>query len=126
METVKEANSVVKGSARSRTPRLEKLLRPPKPPERLKAERVQETLRSMPGWVLASNGESIHRVRDFGSTQLAAAYAGFVMSCAGLAKRSVEVSLSDNLLGITIFGVPQPDGTRGLTLGLLDFARRLG
>ncbi|HYO16830.1 MAG TPA: hypothetical protein VE685_26835 [Thermoanaerobaculia bacterium] len=126
METVKKVNGGIKGNARSQKKPLDKLLRPPKPPEKLKAERVQEALRSMPGWALSPDGESISRVRDFGSPQIAAAYAGFVMSCAGLAKRSVEVSLSDNLLGITIFGLPQQDGTRGLTLGILAFARRLG
>ena len=126
MKTVKEVNSVTRGSARSRKPPAGRLLRPPKPPEKLKAERVQETLRSMPGWVLSSDGGSLSRVRDFGSTQLAAGYAGFVMSAAGLAKRSVEVSLSDNLVGITIFGVPQQDGARGLTRGILELARWLG
>jgi pterin-4a-carbinolamine dehydratase len=126
METLNEVKGVVQESARGgKTPKV-KMRRPPGPVEKLKAERVQEALRTMPGWVLAADAGSISRVRDFGSKQLAAAYAGFVMSCAGLAKRSVEVSLSHNLVGITIPGLPLADGSRDLTPGTLDFARRLG
>ena len=120
-----EVKGLVHETVCGKAPKL-KLRRPPQPVERLKAERVQEALRSMPGWVPSADAGSLRRVRDFQSRELAAAYAGFVMSSAGLSKRSVEVSLCRTLVGITVHGISLPNGSRALTLGAVDFARRLG
>src|SRR4030095_29247 len=51
--------------------------------ERLKAERVQEELKAMPGWRLASGGKAIHRAKAFPTAEVARLYSTFVTGYAG-------------------------------------------
>jgi hypothetical protein len=43
---------------------------------RLKAERVQERLKAMPGWGLLQGGRGVDRVKELGTAEGAADYAG--------------------------------------------------
>lgn len=92
----------------------------PQVQNRLKAERVQEELRTMPGWKLASSGRIIDRVHEFPEVDVAMGYAGFVQRYAKSLKLPVTVSVSGGVVRLAL------SGTRYLTKEVLDFARRLG
>lgn len=105
---------------------LEKLRRPPRPVEKLKAERVQEKLAAMPGWGLSEDGSSIDRVRQFGSPLTAAAWAESVVISAGQEGHSVDVGLSGSVATVIVHGATFNGSMVGLTDSILDFANRLG
>lgn len=92
---------------------------------RLKAERVQEELKSLPGWWLTADERAIDRVREFPSADLAVAFAGFVARLASLQQQPVDLSLSSNRVVVTLSAVLSPN-RRGVTQGVVDFARMLG
>ncbi len=69
---------------------------------RLKSERVQEELKSMPGWRLVPGGQAIDRVRELPSPGVAAAYARYVAECAQQANVPVTLVLSDRLVTVTL------------------------
>lgn len=70
--------------------------------DRLKSERVQEELKSMPGWRLVPGGQAIDRVRELPSPGVAAAYARYVAECVQQANVPVTLVLSDNLVTVTL------------------------
>ena len=114
----------------------QKLRRPPLPPERitlkaatvqerLKAERVQEELRSLPAWRLTHDERSIDRVRELPDGQQAAAYMALVAALAGLRGQPVDLRcMGSRVVMITLTGFPR--GRRGLTQDAFELARILG
>jgi hypothetical protein len=94
--------------------------------ERLKAERVQLRLKRMPGWGVALQGRGIDRVKDLGTAESAADYAGFVLRKAARESQVVRVELRGTRLVITVIGLPHLGARGGITENLLDFAVTLG
>lgn len=106
---------------------VNRLLRPPKPVERLKAERVQESLQAMPGWRLMPKGRAIHRVHWFPGRDVAVAYASYVSALAYSESQRVHLSVLECRVAVTVYGEPpllEDDGW--LDQGNLDFAVRIG
>lgn len=94
--------------------------------ERLKAERVQEELKAMPGWRLASGGKAIHRAKAFPTAEVARLYGTFVTGYAGALGLPVLTSSSGGQV-VVILHAPRSHGRIGqLTESVLDLARRLG
>jgi hypothetical protein len=90
--------------------------------QRLKAERVQERLRALPGgWRLLDGGQGIRRLRLFPTAHAAASHAGFVVQSAAHAGQPVAVELAGPQLGIVIRA-----RSCGLSDAALDFAQALG
>jgi pterin-4a-carbinolamine dehydratase len=107
-----------------------KLRRPPRrpqpPDEKLKPERVQEELATMPGWELLAGGKSIGRSFRFASERAAVTYAAFVSSSAVDAGQPVRLLVDGRRLEVTLFSPPSRNGSRGqLTMAVLDFARKM-
>ncbi len=94
--------------------------------QRLKSERVQEELKTMPGWALAGEGKAIDRAREFPSHRLAHAYAGYVADAAAEAGQPAWVTQSGRQLVITLRSKARNGGYGDLTESTLGFARRLG
>ncbi|HKV08955.1 MAG TPA: 4a-hydroxytetrahydrobiopterin dehydratase [Thermoanaerobaculia bacterium] len=103
--------------------------RPPRPVDlvvtRLKAERVQEELKTMPGWQLTAGGEAVDRVREFPTKDLAVVFVNFVAMMASLQEQSLDLSLWGNVVGVTLSAALSPEH-REVTQEVLDFARMLG
>lgn len=103
------------------------LRRPPRPVERLKAERVQEALRAMPGWNLTHTGRAIHRVHWFPSRDVAVAYASYVSALAYSESQRVHLSVMECRVAVTVYGAsPVVEGDGWIDQGNLDFAVSLG
>jgi pterin-4a-carbinolamine dehydratase len=94
--------------------------------QRLKAERVQEALKALPGWRLAAGGVAIDRVRQFPNPGVAATFAAFAATLAGSRKQPIVVSLSAGQVGLMLPGRPVRGASGGLTQEVLDLAARLG
>ena len=94
--------------------------------ERLKAERVQEQLKALPGWQLSWREQAINRAREFGTPQDAASFASFVAGLAAGANQMVNVFLAGAHVMVTLLGRPVRGGGRGLSQSVVDFARRIG
>ena len=92
---------------------------------RLKAERVEERLRVMPGW--EKKGGLIDRARMFPSMEAAALYGSYVLWLAGKAGIPVGVELAEDGLLLTLRARrSRRGGPAEFTEGLLDFAELLG
>ena len=89
---------------------------------RLKAERVQERLRAMPGWSLRVGGYAIDRVRDLPSAFGAADYGTLVLREAARTRQKVRIGISGPRVVITVLA-----SREGSEIGLeqLDFAAGL-
>ena len=109
--------------------------RPPRPPDgqtlkaasvqqRLKAERVQDALKALPGCKLASGNKAIDRVYSFTTAALASAYAGYVTEAARLAEMPVDLSVAGATLVVTL-SAPLRGGGHGVTESVLNFAKQL-
>lgn len=142
METQKEkrnaVNAVDAGTAvetPGRSPRT-RLRRPPRPPERLqaspervaklKAERVQELLKALPGWRLGSRGRAIRRRREFDTPQAAASFATFVAGLAGEAGQAVNLHVAGGRVDVTLPGRAAGATYDELTLEILGLAQQIG
>jgi hypothetical protein len=90
---------------------------------RLKAERVQERLKQMPGWDLVQTGRGIDRVKNLGTAEGAADYAGFVLRQAARNEQVVRVELRGARVLLAVFAAGR---SGGLTDKHLDFAAALG
>lgn len=92
---------------------------------RLKAERVEERMRVMPGW--ERKGGLIDRARMFPSMEAAALYGTYVLWLAGKAGIPVGVELAEDGLLLTLRARRSRRGGQAeFTEGLLDFAELLG
>lgn len=90
---------------------------------RLKAERVQEKLRAVPGWRLLAGGKAVDRVREFHDPRVAAAWAQFVHLYAERAGFPAEVTVS----GARVLVILRDRITRGeLSTAALEAIRVLG
>jgi pterin-4a-carbinolamine dehydratase len=95
--------------------------------ERLKAERVQEKLRSMPGWkpVKGLKGsQAVDRVREFSDPLMAAAWAWFIFLAAAQQRQHVEIGVNGFHVTVRLYG--QIGRRNGVALEDLDFAKQLG
>lgn len=90
---------------------------------RLKAERVEERLKRMPDWKLASGGRAITRLRELPSPAAAVAYVAYVASLADAQRQAVTLNLDSVQVSVTLSG-PAKRGA-GLTHRVLDFAAEL-
>jgi hypothetical protein len=93
---------------------------------RLKAERVQARLKEMPGWGLLKGGRGIDRVKELGSAEGAADYAGFVLRQAARDQQVARVELQGSCVLLAVFAIGRSSGRSGLTTKQLDFAAALG
>lgn len=93
---------------------------------RLKAERVQARLKEMPGWRLLKGGRGIDRVKELGSSEGAADYAGFVLRQAARDQQVTRVELQGSRVLLAVFAMGRSGGRSGLTTKQLDFAAALG
>lgn len=91
---------------------------------RLKAERVEERLRPMPGW--EKKGGIIDRARMFPSMEAASLYGIYVLWLAGKAGIPVGVELAEDGVLVTLRARRRKGGQAEFTEGLLDFAELLG
>jgi hypothetical protein len=89
---------------------------------RIKAERVQDRIRSMPGWTLGVGGHLIERVRELATAFSAADYGTLVLREAARARQKVRVSLSGNRVVVTILAPSVGRGRGVIGLEQLDFA----
>jgi pterin-4a-carbinolamine dehydratase len=90
---------------------------------RLKAERVQEKLRALPGWRLLAGGKALDRVREFQDPRVAVAWAQFASLSAERAGLPAEVTVS----GHRVLLILRDRIHRGaLSDAVLDFAKLLG
>lgn len=112
-----------------------RLLRPPKPPERLesqerleklKAERVQELLKALPGWKLGHRGKAIDRQREFDTPRAAASWAAFVAGLAVEAGQAVNLHVAGGRVVVTLPGRATGAPYDELTLEILGFAQQIG
>jgi pterin-4a-carbinolamine dehydratase len=93
-----------------------------RPGGKLKPERVQEELKTMPGWRLASGGNALARTRKFSQPGTAARYAADVTDLAAAHGQPV-------VLGVTAYQVTltlQRPSHKGIDRALINFARQLG
>jgi pterin-4a-carbinolamine dehydratase len=104
----------------------EDLRRPPDVVERLKAERVQELLKLLPGWKVVGGGRALERAREFDSRQAAAAYASFVAGLAAVEGQAVDLHVSGGRAVVTLPGRAPRTRFTYLTLEILDFAQQIG
>ena len=91
---------------------------------RLKAERVQDKLRSMPGWKALPGYRAVDRVRELACPQTAAAWAVYVLQAAAMQQQQVGIELNGNHVSVTVRG--QAGRRDLLTLDDLEFAKQLG
>jgi pterin-4a-carbinolamine dehydratase len=96
---------------------------PPGVEEKLKSERVQEELKTMPGWRLLPSGMALHRAREFFLPGQAAKFAAYAGELAAGQYQRVQLQLAGTRVALTVYG---PKGVGGVTAALLGFARQLG
>jgi pterin-4a-carbinolamine dehydratase len=94
--------------------------------EELKPERVQETLQAMPGWKLDVSRKAIDRFYEFSDSKVALAFAAYVTELAGSVRQPISVFVSGGRLGLTLHGQPRRGKKGGLTLAVMELAKRLG
>jgi hypothetical protein len=93
--------------------------------DRLKAERVQERLRKMPGWSLAESGQAIARAQSLASPFGAADYASFVLREAARTRQRVQINLYGNRVVVSVLAPFQGEGSGVIGRKQLDFAAGL-
>lgn len=105
-----------------------KLQRPPRRPgTKLKPERIQKELATMPGWQLLPGGKSIGRILRFDSERAASSYAAFISAKAGDAGQPVRLQVAGSEVEVKLFSPSRQNGSLGdLTMDVIDFARTLG
>lgn len=93
--------------------------------QKLKPERVQEELRTMPGWVMQPNGKAIQRTYQLSSDRAAAHFATYLSAHAGDLGQPANFMLAGRTLTVKLFA-PQHRGRQvALDLGVIAFARQL-
>jgi pterin-4a-carbinolamine dehydratase len=90
---------------------------------KLKPERVQEELKTMPGWSLAADGRALEHGRQFLQPAGAAKFAVYVADLAAVEGQPVHLGILGNRVLLTL---PRRPNTDGLTMDVIDFARQLG
>lgn len=125
-----KTKQIIETDARTAKPMSKKLrhpsgeqrtTRPRRGENRLKAERVQEELRAMPGWRLAPDGRSLHRHWEFPDSRVASAHAAFVNDLSSDHGRAVAINLSGRRVLVVLRGSRRG----GITEAMLGFAKVL-
>ena len=100
-----------------------RLRRPPRRPGgQLKPERVQEELRTMPGWRALAKARGLGRTRRFNQPMAAAKFAAWVTELASAEGHAVTVGIYGSRVSIAL----QRPSRNGISMALLDFARQIG
>lgn len=95
--------------------------------EKLKAERVQDKLRAMPGWsVSARSRRSLERVWELPDNRIAMAFVQLVNELATHHRMTAVVRLAGAQVGVTLRGRSGRGANAGVTDTMLDFAKMLG
>ena len=105
---------------------VEEILVVPAPEEPLKSERVEEALKAMPEWELTLEGDSITRVKELPTPEVAAMYTAYVTALAGALDQTVNVSVFSGMVLVTLYARNRGGCMSGLTESILDFARQIG
>jgi pterin-4a-carbinolamine dehydratase len=90
---------------------------------KLKAERVQEKLLSMPGWRISADGKGLIRVRVFQDNKTAMAFTGFANTATESSGHLAHITLSGPRVLMTLQSRARHGG---FTEALFDFAKDLG
>jgi pterin-4a-carbinolamine dehydratase len=98
------------------------LRRPLRPGGKLKPERVQLELKTMPGWRLVSKGNALARTRTFTQAGAAAKWASHISDLMATERHAVTLAVTANRVTLLL----QRPGRKGIDMPLLDFARQLG
>ncbi|HEX6902078.1 MAG TPA: hypothetical protein VF789_20340 [Thermoanaerobaculia bacterium] len=93
---------------------------------RLKAERVEQLLKLMPGWEKEKGNRAISRLREFPDIGAAAKYAAYVQDYAGSRNVVACTMRWNNSVLVTLFGPRRRQSFDSLTPGVLRFALSLG
>ena len=96
------------------------------PEEPLKSERVEEALQAMPDWQVTLEGQSITRVKELPTPEVASLYTAYLTGFAGTLGQPVALSVSGGLVMVTLYAPRKGDCVGGLTESVLDFARQIG
>jgi pterin-4a-carbinolamine dehydratase len=97
------------------------LRRPSRSRRKLKPERVQEELKTMPGWRLMEEGNALVRTRRFTQLGEAAKFAARVAAQATRESHRVSLCATGGQVTLTL----QRPNRNGIDMPLLDFARQL-
>lgn len=93
------------------------------PTAKLKPERVQEELRSLPNWQLDGESRAIESTREFPCSRVAGMFGAWVLGIAGALGLTASVSLANGRVRVRL----SPSiGHDGLTQGVFDLARQIG
>jgi pterin-4a-carbinolamine dehydratase len=96
--------------------------RPPRPVGKLKPERIQEELKTMPGWRLVTGGNALTRTRKFTQPGAAAKWAAYIAELAATERHAIHLQVTANQVTLQL----QRPSRKGIDMPLLDFARQLG
>src|SRR3954451_2707431 len=101
-------------------------LKPERVQERLRRERAQQAIQTMPGWELTPDAKAIHRAREFPTPEIASLFSSYLTSLAGALSLPVAVHHSGVHMVMTLSAKPVRGRRMVVTDAVLDFARRLG
>src|SRR3954466_4708623 len=90
----------------------------------LKPERVQEALQAMLGWKLDMSRKALDRLHEFSDSKVALAFATFATELAGAGGQPISVFVSGGRVGLTLHGQPRRGKKGGLTLAVMELAKR--
>jgi pterin-4a-carbinolamine dehydratase len=99
-----------------------KLRQPPRPGGKLKSERVQEELKTMPGWKPLSQYKALSRTRHFRQPQAAARFAAFAFELAAMESQALTLGITGSRVTLTV----ERRNRNGINMPLIEFARQLG
>lgn len=91
----------------------------------LKAERVQDALKRLPGWSLGAEGDGLVRTREFDDVAEARAYVGNVCRIASIWHHPVKIGFSEARVVVTLKN-PVSGCTGGLTKAVVNLANTIG
>jgi pterin-4a-carbinolamine dehydratase len=100
---------------------VEELKRPPRPGGKLKPERVQLMLETMPGWRLSPAGNSLLRTQKFAQPGEAASFASTIAALSMGATFVLTLGVSAHRVTLRL----QRPNRNGIDMPLLDFARQI-
>jgi len=101
-------------------------LKPERVQERLRREKAQDLIKTMPGWALTADAKAMHRAKEFPTPEIASLFSAYVTSFAGALSLPVAVNHSGGHMVVTLTAKPNRGRMMVVTDAVLDFARRLG
>jgi pterin-4a-carbinolamine dehydratase len=93
---------------------------------KLKPERVQEYLKSMPGWRLLPGDAAVGRVHEFGNAEAAAAWAVLVAELSSRQEHAFTLERIGNRVTVTLYEAAWQGHAGGVTMAVLKTAWTLG